>query len=68
MNLLTNSEDFTLTVSIGCSKAVDSAHESPPTNAAFRTLPAGISMGGGTATTVAASNHILLQFKTEKYI
>lgn len=53
-------QDFTLTVSTGWSKAVDNAQESPPTNADFRTLPVGISIGGGTATTVAASNHILL--------
>lgn len=50
----------TLTVSTGCINAVDNAQESPPANADFRTFPAGISTGGGTATTVAASNQIFL--------
>lgn len=47
-------------VSTGCSKEVESAHARPPANADLRTLPADISTGGATATTVAASNHILL--------
>lgn len=47
-------------MSTGCIKDVDNAHDKPPANADFRTLPAGISTGGGTATTVAASNQILL--------
>lgn len=49
-------------VSIGCINDVDSAQARPPAKADFRTLPAGISTGGATATTVAASNQILLQF------
>lgn len=51
---------FTLIVSTGCIIDVDNAQERPPANADFRTLPAGISTGGGTATTVAASNQIFL--------
>jgi len=46
--------------STGCSNAHDRAQERPPANADLRTLPAGISTDGGTATTVAASNQILL--------
>lgn len=49
-----------LIVSTGCIRAQERAHERPPAKADFRTLPAGISIGGGTATTVAASNQILL--------
>lgn len=56
----------TLTVSTGCINAVDNAQESPPANADFRTFPAGISTGGGTATTVAASNQIFLYLYTTK--
>lgn len=50
----------TLIVSTGCINDVDNAHDKPPANADLRTLPAGISTGGGTATTVAASNQMLL--------
>lgn len=57
---LFDSKHFTLTVSTGYKKDVDIAEASPPARADFRTLPAGSSMGGGTATTVAASNQILL--------
>ena len=39
---------------------MESAHERPPASADLRTLPAGISTGGATATTVAASNQIFL--------
>lgn len=53
-------QEHTLIVSTGCSNAQDRAQERPPANADLRTLPAGISTGGGTATTVAASNQILL--------
>lgn len=51
---------LTLIVSTGCIRDVDKAQERPPANADLRTLPAGISTGGGTATTVAASNQIFL--------
>lgn len=47
-------------VSIGCINEVESAQERPPANADLRTLPAGMVTGGATATTVAASNQILL--------
>jgi hypothetical protein len=50
----------TFIVSMGCMTDVESAQARPPAKAAFKTLPDGISTGGGTATTVAASNHILL--------
>lgn len=53
-------KQVTLIVSTGCIRDVDNAQERPPANADFRTLPAGISTGGGTATTVAASNQIFL--------
>lgn len=45
---------------MGYSKDVDNAQESPPANADLRTLPVANSTGGGTATTVAASNQIFL--------
>lgn len=48
-------------VSIGYNREVERALASPPARADFRTLPAGISTGGGTATTVAASNQMLLR-------
>lgn len=53
-------EECAFIVSTGCSKDVESAHERPPANADLRTLPACISTGGATATTVAASNQIFL--------
>ena len=46
--------------SIGCSREVESALARPPAKADFKTLPVDISTGGGTATTVAASNQMLL--------
>jgi hypothetical protein len=49
-----------LIVSIGCIKEVERAEASPPANADFRTSPAGKATGGATATTVAASNQMLL--------
>lgn len=55
-------------VSTGCIRAQESAHERPPAKADFRTLPAGISIGGATATTVAASNQILLYILENKLI
>lgn len=54
-------QEHTLMVSTGCSNAHDRAQERPPANADLSTLPAGISTAGGTATTVAASNQILLK-------
>lgn len=60
-------KEFTLIVSTGCINAHDRAHERPPANADLRTLPAGISTGGGTATTVAASNQILLNIPTKLF-
>ena len=53
-------EDFTFMVSTGCINEQDSAQDRPPANAAFSTLLAGNSTGGSTATTVEASNQILL--------
>lgn len=47
-------------VSRGYIKDVDKAEDRPPAKADFRTLPVGISTGGATATTVAASNQIFL--------
>ena len=44
----------------------ESAHERPPAKADLKTLPAGISTGGATATTVAASNHIFLYVLEEE--
>jgi hypothetical protein len=46
--------------SIGCSKEVERALARPPAKADFKTLPVDISTGGGTATTVAASNQMFL--------
>jgi len=46
--------------SIGCSREVESALARPPAKADFKTLPVDISIGGGTATTVAASNQMFL--------
>lgn len=60
-------QGFAFIVSTGCIREVESAHERPPANADFRTLPAGISTGGGTATTVAASNQILLYITKRSY-
>lgn len=54
-------------VSTGCIRAQESAHERPPAKADFSTLPAGISIGGATATTVAASNQTLLYYWNISY-
>lgn len=51
-------------VSTGYSREVERAEASPPAKADFNTLSAGIAMGGGTETTVAASNQTFLQVKT----
>jgi len=61
MELFIKVQEHALIVSTGCSKAQDRAQERPPANADLSTLPAGISTAGGTATTVAASNQILLK-------
>jgi len=50
----------TFIVSTGCNKDVESPDARPPAKADFKTLPAGISTGGATGTTVAASNHTFL--------
>lgn len=60
--------EFAFIVSTGCSKEQESAHERPPAKADFSTLPAGISIGGATATTVAASNQILLYLLLSKQL
>lgn len=47
-------------MSIGCITEVESAEARPPAKADFRTFSADICTGGGMATTVAASNQMLL--------
>ena len=47
-------------VSTGCNKDVERPEARPPVKADRKTLPAGISTGGATGTTVAASNHTFL--------
>lgn len=60
-------EAFTFIVSIGCNKEVESADARPPAKADFKTFSADISTGGGTATTVAASNHTFLNVCESKH-
>jgi hypothetical protein len=51
---------------MGCITEVESALARPPAKADFRTLPADISTGGGTATKVAASNQMFLNAFTSE--
>jgi len=45
---------------------VERALAKPPANADFRTEPAGMSTGGAIGTTVAASNHTILNIHMHK--